>query len=239
MAIYPIEGCFPTSVRAVYTDRLDGASRPPFDAFNLGDHVGDNPQHVIRNRQSFQECLPGTPCWLSQVHGTHVVDAGLASPGIEADAALARGRHVPCVVMTADCLPVLLADNKGRCVAAIHGGWRGLASGIIGKTIVAMHVPAQDLQAWLGPAIGPSFFQVGPEVRSAFVDVLAESESAFQADGDKYLADIKLLAELQLRLLGVKQITRHPGCTYADSEHFFSYRRDGQTGRMAAAIWLE
>lgn len=239
MAVYTIDGFFPASVRAVYTDRLGGVSQPPFASFNLGDHVGDNPEHVVRNRKAFQQALPGAPCWLTQVHGTTIVDAGLAETNVEADGAFTRGRHVPCVVMTADCLPILLADEQGRAVAAVHGGWRGLASGIIDATIKAMGIPPSALKAWLGPAIGPEAFQVGTEVREAFTQTLNGAEVAFTPDGDRYLANIQQLATLQLNALGVSQIQRHSGCTFNDAEHFFSYRRDGQTGRMATAIWLE
>ncbi|MFM2486484.1 peptidoglycan editing factor PgeF [Celerinatantimonas yamalensis] len=238
MAVNLIELVFPQDVNAVYSDRLGGFSQPPYASYNLGAHVGDNAAFVARNRLDFGRYLPREPCWLNQVHGTDVVDAALAPTNADADGAVTRGRHIPCVIMVADCLPILLADRNGRCVGAAHGGWRGLASGIVAKTVQAMQTPAQEMIAWLGPAIGPRTFQVGAEVREAFVNQLPATEQAFKVDGERYLADIKQLAVLQLNQLGVTQITVHSGCTYSDEERFFSYRRDGQTGRMAAAIWL-
>lgn len=239
MAVHFIQEVFPETVRAVFTDRLEGYSQPPYKSYNLGAHVGDQYEHVLRNRRQFQSYLPAEPCWLSQVHGIHVIDAGLAKPDTEADASFTRGRRIPCIVMTADCLPILLADVKGRCVAALHGGWRGLAAGIISNTIDMMGIEPSSLVAWLGPAIGADAFQVGAEVRDAFVGHWSETELAFRPDGDRYLADIKQIADQQLHSLGVSSVSRHPGCTYQDCEHFFSYRRDGVTGRMAFAIWLE
>ncbi|CAG9000195.1 MAG: Polyphenol oxidase [Candidatus Celerinatantimonas neptuna] len=239
MAVHFIQNVFPETVCAVFTDRLQGYSQPPYESYNLGAHVGDQYEYVLRNRRHFQSYLPAEPCWLTQVHGVHVVDAGLAKPETEADASFTRGRRTPCIIMTADCLPILLADVKGRCVAALHGGWRGLAAGIITKTIDAMGIEPSSLTAWLGPAIGADAFQVGAEVREVFVGNRPENVSAFRPDGDRYLADIKQIAYQQLQSLGVSSVIRHPGCTYQDSEHFFSYRRDGVTGRMAFAIWLE
>lgn len=240
MAVNNIESIFPDTVKAVYTDRLSGYSQGPYESYNLGAHVGDVKEHVARNRRDFASHLPSMPCWLNQVHSNELVDAGLSQEGATADGAYTRGRNIPCVVMVADCLPILIADTQGRAVAAVHGGWRGLASGIIKRAVDTLDCPSNELVAWLGPAIGPDAFQVGDDVLQAFSSQMGEvAQSAFKADGERYLADLKLLAQLQLQQLGVEQIAVHPSCTYRDSTHFFSYRRDGQTGRMAAAIWLE
>ncbi|CAG9295820.1 peptidoglycan editing factor PgeF [Celerinatantimonas diazotrophica] len=240
MAVYNIESVFPDTVKAVYTDRLSGYSQEPYESYNLGSHVGDVKEHVARNRRDFASYLPSMPCWLNQVHSIKLADAGLCKEGVEADGSYTRGRNIPCVVMVADCLPILLADKQGRAVSAVHGGWRGLAGGIIEHAVAKLGCPANELVAWLGPAIGADAFQVGPEVFTAFTKLMGDTaQNAFQADGDRYLADLKLLAQLQLNQLGVEHVTIHPACTYHDSTHFFSYRRDGQTGRMAAAIWLE
>lgn len=240
MAVYDIESVFPDTVKAVYTDRLSGYSQGPYESYNLGAHVEDVKEHVARNRRDFASYLPSMPCWLNQVHSTKLVDAGLCEDGVEADGAYTRGRNIPCVVMVADCLPILLADKHGRAVAAVHGGWRGLSEGIIEKAVSTLGCPAHELVAWLGPAIGADAFQVGRDVLNAFIKQMgAVAQDAFEVDGDRYLADLKLLAKLQLNQLGVEQVIIHPACTYHDSTHFFSYRRDGQTGRMAVAIWLE
>lgn len=239
MAVNSIRSEFAPGINALYSDRQGGSSLPPYDGYNLGMHVADNEQHVLMNRTDFQRHLPQAPCWLNQVHSNRVIDAAISPSGVDADASFTNKKNIPCVVMVADCLPILLADKKCRVVAAVHGGWRGLASGIIGRTIQAMDISASDIQAWLGPAIGPSAFQVGAEVRETFVEQSSVMATAFIEDGDRYLADIKKIARIQLNQLAVEDIVTHPGCTYSDSAHFFSYRRDGQTGRMAAAIWLE
>lgn len=230
----------PAGVRALQTLRTGGCSPAPWDSFNLGDHVGDEAGNVLRNRLALRKLLPGEPRWLRQVHGTTVVDAGgdhLSFP--DADAAFARNQGAVCAVMTADCLPVLFCDRAGTVVAAAHAGWRGLQAGVLEATIAAMGVAPSELMAWLGPAIGPACFEVGDEVREAFLALDAMAAVAF-APGlpGKWLADIYLLARQRLQRSGIDAIFGGGLCTVSDGERFFSYRRDGVTGRMATLIWL-
>lgn len=230
----------PRNVRALQTLRSGGCSPAPWDSFNLGDHVGDLPANVQHNRAAVHELLPGEPLWLRQVHGTAVVDAAgdhVSSP--EADAAFARNKGAVCVVMTADCLPVLFCDRAGSVVAAAHAGWRGLEAGILEATIAAMGVAPGELMAWLGPAIGPACFEVGDEVRAAFLARDAASGVAFVPGAPgKWLADIYWLVRQRLRQSGITAVFGGGLCTVSDGERFFSYRRDGITGRMATLIWL-
>lgn len=237
--IYP-DWPAPAKVKALQTTRAGGISVAPYDAFNLGSHVGDQPLSVAHNRQLLNRFVPTEPLWLTQVHGVSVVDAAMASCQPEADAAYTRAIDAVCAVMTADCLPVLFCDKAGTVVAAAHAGWRGLADGVLETTINAMQVPAAALLAWLGPAIGPQAFVVGDEVRDAFLAQDAAAASAFmpQAQG-KWLADIYRLARQRLHKQGVASIFGGDFCTFNDAERFFSYRRDGATGRMASMIWLE
>ncbi len=231
----------PARVRAISTTRLGGVSVAPYDSLNLGDHVGDDPATVEANRARLGKQLPAAPLWLKQVHGTTVVDATTATQGIEADAAVARTSGLICAVMTADCLPVLLCDKDGTVVGAAHAGWRGLCDGVIETTVAAMQVPGENLLAWLGPAIGPTAFEVGDEVRAAFVIRNPAAARAFQPsrNGGKWLADLYLLARQRLDACGVSQIHGGDRCTVSEPDRFFSYRRDGKTGRMASLIWLE
>lgn len=229
----------PAKVKALQTTRLGGYSSGPYASLNLGDHVGDDPLVVAANRQRLNRFVPTEPVWMRQVHGTNVIDAALANCLPEADAAVARAPDTVCCVMTADCLPVLLCDHAGTVVAAVHAGWRGLLHGVIEATIAAMHVPSSGLLAWLGPAIGPQAFEVGDEVRQAFVHVDENAPHAFTPNANgKWLADIYLLARQRLQRAGVTQIYGGEFCTYTDSACFFSYRREGVTGRMASMIWL-
>jgi YfiH family protein len=233
----------PPGVRALQTVRAGGVSEGPWCSFNLGDHVGDEPAAVAANRDRLGGCIAGRPRWLRQVHGTTVcdLDAGsVESP--EADAAVSRGTAHACVVMTADCLPVLLCDQEGDVVAAAHAGWRGLQAGVIEAAVVAMAVPATRVTAWLGPAIGPATFEVGDEVRSAFVTHDVAADACFRAaSAGKWLADLYGLARLRLMRLGVPAAAVFGGgfCTHSEAGRFFSYRRDGVTGRMASLIWRE
>lgn len=232
----------PANVRSLITTRSGGVSAAPYASLNLGDHVGDNPQHVMQNRSLLSAQLPAEPRWLKQVHGIAVAEACMT--GAEADASVAFQAGEVCAVLTADCLPVLLCDQSGTVVGAAHAGWRGLLNGVIEATAVAMKVPASSLLAYLGPAIGPQAFEVGDEVRAAFVAENPQAASAFsssdrQADTQKWLADIYWLARLRLERLGVAGVYGGGLCTYTDTERFFSYRRDGVTGRMASLIWLE
>ena len=231
----------PPNVKTLQTTRNGGVSVPPYYSLNLGDHVGDAPLAVARNRMLLGSLLPSEPVWLRQVHGTAVIDTSVAGCGApEADACVSRHRGAVCVVMTADCLPVLFCDDAGSVVAAAHAGWRGLCDGVLEQTVKQMAVPARQLLAWLGPAIGPQAFEVGDEVRAAFMARQAEAAGAFVAHGEgKWLADLYLLARLRLEALGVRRIHGGDLCTHADAGRFYSYRRDGKTGRMGSFIWLE
>jgi YfiH family protein len=248
----------PAGVRAGTTTRLGGYSLPPYESLNLGDHVGDNPEAVTANRALLRETLelPAEPLWLEQVHGIEVVDASQMPPlpqvgergGVrgmnafcpQADAAFTHAANVVCAVMTADCLPVLLCDEVGCVVAASHAGWRGLADGVIEATVGRMGISAGKLLAWLGPAIGPSAFEVGEEVRDRFLKLDAAAAEAFRpSPNGRWLADLYQLARLRLQRLGVERVYGGHWCTYRDPERFYSYRRDGITGRMASLIWLD
>jgi len=228
----------PAAVRALTTVRAGGASGPPWQGFNLGDHVGDDPGAVAANRAALRRELPGDPLWLTQVHGTRCVDAATAAPGVEADASFTRRRGVVCAVLTADCLPVLLCDDRASVVAVAHAGWRGLAAGVIEATVAAMGEPGARLMAWLGPAIGPRAFEVGGEVRERFVAADPRAAGAFSATGEKWLCDLNMLARQRLAALGVRRVTGIEACTVGDRGTYFSYRRDGVTGRMASLTWL-
>lgn len=226
-------------VKAMQTTRQGGVSRAPYASLNLGDHVGDDPQAVAANRQSVSSLLPAEPVWLQQVHGTVAIELP-AMAGSIADAAWTRQPGQVCVVMTADCLPILLCNQAGTAVAAIHAGWRGLCDGVIESTVRAMSESPRNLMAWLGPAITQAAFEVGPEVREAFVRQDAGAAAAFvPGRGDRWQADLYLLARRRLADLGVTGIFGASNCTYRQDELFFSYRRDGQTGRMASLIWIE
>ncbi len=229
----------PAAVRALQTLRTGGVSAAPWASFNLGTHVGDAPGHVAANRARLGSLLPAPPLWLNQVHGTAVADADAAAGLPDADAAVSRLPGRVCAVMTADCLPVLLCDCDGTVVGAVHAGWRGLCAGVIEATVAAMRVPPERLLAWLGPAIGPATFEVGDEVRAAFVAHDAQAAAAFRAAAPgKWLADIFLLARQRLARAGVGAVHGGGQCTVADEVRFFSYRREGTTGRMATLIWL-
>jgi len=232
----------PANVRALVTTRLGGVSTGPYASLNLGAHVGDDPAAVAENRRRLAEQLPGSPLWLDQRHGVAVINAANCAPGggpPPADAAFARWPATVCAVLTADCLPILLCDRRGSVVAAVHAGWRGLLAGVIEQTVGAMAVTGNALLAYLGPAIGRHAFEVGDEVRSAFVARDAEAAVAFASLGaGKWLADIYCLAQQRLAALGVVAIYGGAYCTVQDEELFFSYRRDGVCGRLASLIWL-
>ncbi|MCL2345544.1 MAG: peptidoglycan editing factor PgeF [Desulfobulbus sp.] len=232
----------PPQVRALQTLRGGGCSPAPWDSCNFGDYVGDKPERVAANRARLRPLLPSEPCWLRQVHGITVVDAATVDTTAgapEADAAFARQPGTVCAVMTADCLPALFCDRAGSVVAAAHAGWRGLADGVLEATVAAMNAPPSEVLAWFGPAIGPRCFEVGGEVRSAFVEHDPAAASAFQPAGDgKWLADIYTLARQRLMAIGVTAIFGGGHCTMSERERFFSYRRDDVTGRMATLIWL-
>ena len=231
----------PANVRAVCSTRVGGVSTGCYASLNLGDHVGDTPDIVITNRLRYQQSaqMPSAPVWLQQVHGTHVLAVTSQSiSGQQADASFTRDPGVVCTVMTADCLPLLLCDSAGTQVAAVHAGWRGLCDGIVEKSVRQFENPTEVI-AYLGPAISQTAFEVGAEVRAAFMAVATEAEQAFMPGAaGKWQADLYLLARQRLHSAGVSQIYGGNFCTYLQSELFFSYRRDGQTGRMASSIWL-
>jgi hypothetical protein len=230
----------PSWVQAVSTTRAGGVSTGAYASLNLALHVADDPQAVSDNRTRLREALalPTEPVWLNQVHGRGIVDADRAVPGAEGDGAVSRTPGHVCAVMTADCLPVLLCDRAGTVVAAAHAGWRGLADGVIEATVAAMGVPGNSLLAWLGPAIGPQAFEVGDDVRAAFMAHDPLAAEAFEPHGKRWHADIYRLAHQRLAALGVEQVHGGGLCTYADAARFYSYRRDGATGRMATLVWL-
>ncbi len=230
----------PAKVRALSTTRAGGVSAGPYASLNLGDHVGDDPAAVAENRARVRNRLPAEPLWLKQVHLADVADADSASGVPEADASVARQPGKACAVLTADCLPLLLCDRAGAVVAAAHAGWRGLAEGVIEAAVEAMKVSPGEVLAWLGPAIGPAAFEVGGEVRDAFLAFDPAAAAAFVArENGKWLADIFHLARLRLGKIGVTAVYGGGVCTYSDAERFYSYRRDGATGRMASLIWIE
>jgi polyphenol oxidase len=229
----------PKTIRTLVTTRSDGVSQGAYKGLNLGDHVGDSWVDVAQNRTLVREVLPSEPHWLKQVHGTTVAYADQLKELVEADAAVAREMNTVCAVLTADCLPVLFCTTDGSVVGAAHAGWRGLAAGVLEQTVAAMEHPPAGIMAWLGPAIGPTAFEVGDEVRQAFVTELPLTASAFRsASPGKWLADIYQLARLRLQHMGVTQIYGGDFCTYREATRFYSYRRDGVTGRMGSLIWI-
>lgn len=233
----------PRGVAAAFTTRLGGVSKTPWDSFNVASHVGDSPQSVARNRALLraQLALPDEPAWLNQVHGIAVADADAdarAEDPVTADAAIARNAGRICVVMVADCLPVLFASRDGSVVAAAHAGWRGLVAGVLERTVSGMGVAGADLTAWLGPAISRQNFEVGEEVRAQFVAADPAAADHFTAnDRGRWQADLVGLARRRLNALGIADISGGEWCTFADSRRFYSHRRDGRGGRMAALIW--
>ncbi len=232
----------PDSVRAATTTRNGGHSVSPFHSLNLADHVEDDPATVARNRTLLTQRLglSSEPNWLQQVHGCHVADVDSATCSSSADASTTALPGRVCVVMTADCLPLLLCNRAGTRVAAVHAGWRGLVDGVIEAALERFSEPGDELLAWMGPAIGPKRFEVGDEVRERFVAVNPADAAAFTAHGaGKWLADIYALARTRLQAKNCGYIGGGDYCTVSDSERFFSYRRDGVTGRMASLIWIE
>ncbi len=230
----------PKNIRTIQTTRNGGISAAPYYSLNLSSNVGDAPLAVARNRMLLEPMLPSEPVWLKQVHGVVVADAAQAECWPEADACVSAHPGAVCVVMTADCLPVLLCNDEGSVISAVHAGWRGLCDGVIEHTVRAMEVPPNTLMAWLGPAIGVQTFEVGDEVRTEFIAKDPQAAAAFVlGTSGKWFADIYQLASLRLDALGVTRIYGGGLCTYTDSVNFFSYRRDGVTGRMGTFIWLD
>ncbi|WP_145574614.1 purine nucleoside phosphorylase YfiH [Yersinia alsatica] len=231
----------PASVKACSTTRHGGISEFPYDSLNLGTHVGDIAATVITNRQRLVEQgqLPQMPVWLEQVHGTRVLHLdGSAISDVQADAVYSRVTGQVCAVMTADCLPVLFCSLAGDEVAAAHAGWRGLCAGVLEQTMAQFNAAPSSIIAWLGPAIGPQQFEVGEEVKQAFIDIDTQAAAAFIPAGTQYLADIYLLARQRLQAVGIHAIYGGDHCTVSEKQQFFSYRRDGITGRMASLVWL-
>ena len=253
----------PARVRAAFSLRDGGASGPPWASLNLGNHVGDDPAAVRENRRRLAAALdlPAEPCWLEQVHGTEVWRPGAAGPARapaerpRADAIVVDEPGIVAAIMVADCIPVLFCDRDGTRVAAAHAGWRGLVAGVLETTVAAMGLPPSRLLAWLGPAIGPGRFEVGGEVRDAFVaapdaNAAADTEAAARVmrtaahfrpgRGDRWMCDLTGLARDRLHALGVRAVTGGEWCTASDSARFFSHRREApRTGRMAALVWIE
>jgi YfiH family protein len=238
----PARWSAPRNVRAITTTRAGGASVGGYESFNLGDHVGDDPEAVRKNRVLLRGALklPAEPVWMKQVHGVDVVNAAQANSGVSADGAWTDRRGVVCAVLAADCLPVFLCDRGGKKVALLHAGWRGLAAGVIEAGVQALAMPGEELLAYLGPAIGPGSYEVGDEVREVFERQNPAAALAFLPRGSgHWLADLYELAEWRLRALGVTEIAFDDRCTCRERDSFFSYRRDGVCGRMASLIWIE
>ncbi len=233
----------PERVRACFSTRLGGVSRAPYASLNLGDHVGDDAAAVAQNRARFAAAagLPRAPRWLRQVHGATVVRFD-ATPGDapppRADAAITRTTGLPCAVLVADCVPVLMAAADGREVAAAHAGWRGLEAGVLRATVAAFDAPAATLSAWIGPCIGVAAYRVGDDLRQHLLDTGSAGEDVFTAHADGWHLDLRRLAATQLRDAGVDAITMSSHCVHAGRDTFFSHRRDGTTGRMAAVVWI-
>lgn len=221
----------PLNVRTLITTRTGGMSLPPYSSLNLGGHVGDEAQHVAENRNRVRALLPDEPVWLNQIHGNLVVNLDETAT-LDADGAYTRRPNIVCAIMTADCLPVVFAGRN--CVAAAHAGWRGLAAGILERTVNALEGDARI--AYLGPAIGQDAFEVGEEVLDAFAD---ESSAFRRGSHGKWHADLYAIARMKLEKSGISGIYGGDYCTYRDASRFFSYRRDGKTGRMGTFIWFE
>lgn len=231
----------PNNVSIAMTNRHGGVSASPFDSLNLGTHVGDDIYSVMQNRQILQQRLDLTYpiTWLEQVHGTQVLELDSLKPTepVIADAVYSRSAGHVCAVMTADCLPILLCDKAGTEVAAVHAGWRGLCYGVIEATVAKFNAKNSELIAYLGPAIGPTAFEVGFEVREAFCQQDIKAEHCFVPHNDKYFANLEGLAQLRLRALGISHIHSASVCTFSELD-YFSYRRSTPTGRMASLIWI-
>jgi purine-nucleoside/S-methyl-5'-thioadenosine phosphorylase / adenosine deaminase len=229
----------PRRVRALVTTRNGGVSRGSYASLNLGDGVGDDDQAVSENRARLRAVLPSEPRWLRQMHGIDVVQADRTETGPSADAAFTRVAGVVCAIQSADCLPVVLCDRAGTCVAAAHAGWRGLSAGVLERTVSALSLPPEQLMAWLGPAIGPHKFEVGADVFEAFTAYDAAANAAFHpARAGKWLADLYALALRRLARVGVTAVFGGGLCTFSDPLRFFSHRRDHVTGRQGAFVWI-
>jgi YfiH family protein len=231
-----------SGVRAAFTLRTGGVSEGPYESLNLGAHVGDRPEDVRTNRERVRTVLelPSEPAWLEQVHGTDVRELGRQTGSGSADAVIVREPGAVAVIQVADCLPVLFASVDGTRVAAAHAGWRGLAAGVLERTVSRLALEPAKLLAWIGPGIGAGHFEVGAEVRAEFLTRDADAVQAFAPNSrGRWQCDLAMLAKQRLRKAGLTQIFGGHWCTYEDGERFFSFRRDGRCGRMAALIWRD
>ncbi len=246
----------PDNIRTLVTTRMGGYSLPPYKSFNLAMHVGDDPQIVEQNRKRLEELLPSEPKWLNQIHSSRIINAADIEPQPDADGSITAQKNIVSVVMTADCLPALICNRQGSAVAAVHAGWRGLLAGILeqgAEQLLKLSTCQKDeVLVWLGPAIGPNHFEVGDDVRQAFLArAQGRGQSHYESiercfakhtktsDGqNKYLADIYQLARVRLSAIGVDNVSGGHYCTYSEADKFYSYRRDGVTGRMASMVWI-
>lgn len=229
----------PKNITALSTTRFSGFSQSPYDSNNLGTHVGDNQEHVCKNRQQLRSelQLPGEPIWLEQTHSTVCVIPEYDS-NRNADAAVSRSPQHPLVILTADCLPITLCNREGTEIAAIHAGWRGLFNGIVENTLQKMHSVPTDLMAWIGPAICQQCYEVGDEVYASFTNKYPKSTAAFRATHAKWLANLAQIAEIVLNSAGISSVYQSGLCTFELKNEFYSYRRASQTGRMGTLIWF-
>jgi len=252
MNLIKLDWDVPPQIHALVSTRLGGVSQPPYDTFNLAEHVGDKPEYVAQNRHLLRAHLPSEPLWLKQIHSSIVSTPAERSnhPNrlIEADGIVTTKPNEVLAIMTADCLPVLFAANDGSVIGAAHAGWRGLSSGVLENTVDAMlslcpHLSSADILAYMGPAIGPSSYEVGEDVLKAFKESLLKPDLkdfvAVPNKHGKYLVNLYSLARARLKLFGIHRVDGGGSCTYLDQDHFYSYRRDGITGRFASFIWIE
>lgn len=232
----------PSTIQAFTTVRTGGVSQAPFDSFNLGDHVGDDATAVQRNREMLVANfgLPHSPLYLTQTHSTRVIRLPYTGTNLEADAVYTNQPNQVCLIMTADCLPALFVSRDGKEIAAAHAGWRGLCDGVLENTVAEFACPTSEISVWLGPAIGAKAFQVGEEVIEQFCAFDPQAKEAFVADpttSGKFLGNLYQIAKQRLNKLGITEISGGEHCTYTETDKFFSYRREGKTGRMATLIW--
>lgn len=229
----------PENVKAVITTRAGGVSVAPYDSLNLGTHVGDDARAVAENRRRLQTFLGCEAAWLNQVHGVAVVEAD-PTQILTADASWSATPNIACTIMTADCLPVLFCNRAGTRVAAAHAGWRSLVGGVLEASVSALDCAPSEVLTWLGPAIGPRAFEVGAEVREAFMACHPQAAAAFvpSVNAGRFMANLYQLARVRLAAVGVTAIYGTERCTFTEEAQFFSYRRAAQTGRLASLIWL-
>lgn len=232
----------PANIRAYCTTRIGGKSQAPYTSFNLAYHAGDNPDLVAENRTKLEQDLqlPSPPFWLNQTHSTLAINTNDWHTDVKADACFSFNTHQVCIVMTADCLPILLCDKAGTMVAAIHAGWRGLANGIIQHTLEQIPIPNHQMIAWIGPSIRQQHFEVGDEVKEQFIlQSPSYCDCFIPSQNGRWQADLQSIAQQILQSSGIEQVIDGKLCTYSDDQRFFSYRRDGETGRFASLIWLD